>query len=495
MLLLLELCLLLSLITVYSLNQKCKFDINQTFTCDSVFDWKYYRSFNKLNHINSSSTAWSHFLSTGISLGLPIHPPPRIIKLILLTKDEWPMLKSWVLYHGYLVGYQNLYIISGCTEYKPLQFLAQIKRIHPTINILYTQAGLDKLNKYIQSIFIQLRYTTDLITKLDTDEFISLYHNSSSFQHSSTDLNKYLTYTLPYDISGRYFFGYHLPAIPVLPDTYTPSTTTPTTTATPANSISTTSISTGQTSSPTPTTMSRTPTSPLIRDASLTFQHFKHIRYEPKYGKVMFYSPIFEHVDLGCHRGSILPRYRHPPLTTSNTIDSNTINSYTTISTSDSASTKGNTGSTKHTSKKYTNTKNTATTNSTTTSATTTTDVITKLVYIHFHHQDLTLLQNNNKKALLSHGYILYNDTILQQIYKCKTILSTYKCHISCHKLKDYYTYLINPTSYARKYYFNMSDVSRDTRAYLKYTGLSEVLRILHKQYDDTIVKLGELVL
>ena len=483
MFVLIELCLLLSFITVYSLNQECKFDNNQTFTCNSIFDWKYYRTLNKLNHINSSSTAWSHFLSTGISLGLPIHPPPRILKLILLTKDEWPMLKSWVLYHGNLVGYNNLYIISGCTESKPLQFLAQIKRIHPTINILYTQAGLDKLNKYIQSLFTQLRYTTDLITKLDTDEFLSLYyHNSSYFQHSSTDLNKYLTDTLPYGKSGRYFFGYHLPAIPVLPDSYTPSTTTPTThiTTTSAGSSSV-SISTNPTTSP-PTTS----TSPLIRDASLTFQHFKHIRYESKYGKVMFYSPIFEHVDLGCHRGSILPRYRHPPLTTSNTIDSTT--------TSDSASTKSNTGSTTHASTKYINTKNNNATTITTT-GTNTTDVITKLVYIHFHHQDLTLLQNNNKKALLSHGYITYNDTIKQQINKCKTILSTYKCHISCHKLKDYYTYLINPTSYAQKYYFNMSDVSRDTRAYLKYTGLSEVLYELHQQYDDTIVKLGEIML
>ena len=473
MFLLLELCLLLSFLTVYSLNQECKFDNNQTFTCNSIFDWKYYRTFNKLDNINSSSTAWSHFLSTGISLGLPIHPPPRVIKLILLTKDEWPMLKSWVLYHGNLVGYNNLYIISGCTEYKPLQFLAQVKHIHPTINILYTQAGLDKLNKYIQSIFTQLRYSTDLITKFDTDEFISLYcHNSSYFQHSSTDLNKYLTYTLPYGIGGRYFFGYHLPAIPVLPDSYTtnPSTTTTmTNTATTSAESSSVSISTNPTS----------PMPPLIRDASLTFQHFKHIRYEPKYGKVMFYSPIFKHVDLGCHRGSILPRYRHPPPTLTTTTN-------TTISTTDSASTKSNTGNTKHASKKYTNTKNTATN---------ATDVITKLVYIQYHHQDLTLLQNNNKKALLSHGYILYNDTIQQQINKCKTILSTYNCHISCHKLKDYYTYLINPTSYAQKYYFNMSDVSRDTRAYLKYTGLSEVLYELHQQYDDTIVKLGEIML
>ena len=471
-----ELCLLLSLITVYSLNQNCKFDSNQTFTCDSVFDWKYYRTFNKLNHINSSSTAWSHFLSTGISLGLPIHPPPRVIKLILLTKDEWPMLKSWVLYHANLVGYNNLYIISGCTEYKPLQFLAQIKRIHPTINILYTQAGLDKLNKYIQSIFTQLRYTTDLITKLDTDEFLSLYYqNSSYFQHSSIDLNKYLTYTLPYGISGRYFFGYHLPAIPILPDSYTtPTTTTPTTTGAESSSVS---ISTSPTTS----------TLPLIRDASLTFQHFKHKRYESKYGKVMFYSPIFEHVDLGCHRGSILPRYRHPPFTTSTTTSTSTV---TKSNTSTNSNTITSAAIIKRARTKYTNTKNTATNRTTTTA-----DVITKLVYIHFHHQDLTLLQNNNKKALLSHNYILYNDTIQQQINKCETILSTYKCHISCHKLKDYYTYLINPTSYARKYYFNMSDVSRDTRAYLKYTGLSEVLSILHKQYDDSIVKLGEVVL
>ena len=44
------------------------------------------------------------------------HPGDRVLCLLLLTKDDWPTVRSSVLHHGHLVGFEHLYVLDGSIE-------------------------------------------------------------------------------------------------------------------------------------------------------------------------------------------------------------------------------------------------------------------------------------------------------------------------------------------------------------------------------------------
>ena len=49
-----------------------------------------------------------HWFQRGIGQGRRSHAGRKTLKILLMTKDEWPLLRSWVLYHADLVGGSNL---------------------------------------------------------------------------------------------------------------------------------------------------------------------------------------------------------------------------------------------------------------------------------------------------------------------------------------------------------------------------------------------------
>ena len=100
-----------------------------------------------------------------------------IFKLILMSKDEWPILKQWVLYHGELLGFQNLYILDGSSNQDSVTFLRNA-RDHLGVNVIFTQANLNELELKMTDIANQIAKSSDFIIKLDTDEFLAGYTGS-----------------------------------------------------------------------------------------------------------------------------------------------------------------------------------------------------------------------------------------------------------------------------------------------------------------------------
>lgn len=78
------------------------------YECGSIFDWRFYTTRHTKLANFSASEATAHWLSKGIAEGRRSHAGRKTLKILLMTKDEWPLLRSWVLYHADLVGGSNL---------------------------------------------------------------------------------------------------------------------------------------------------------------------------------------------------------------------------------------------------------------------------------------------------------------------------------------------------------------------------------------------------
>lgn len=441
----------------------CSFRVNQTYACADAFDSQFYRVHYDLHHLlvyppttlppNNSPNAATrsedtdpfkptenhlsmeeevkllkeHYLSKGIRDGYAFHPGPKTLKIVLMTMNEWPMLKSWVLYHGHLFGFENLYIVSGCTEAEPLNFLQRAKRILG-VNVLYTTASLNEIGKEIQQLMKSLQFSSDFITKLDTDEFIS-YFNSSSNELQPDQIMNHLSYELPYD-GRKYKFGYRMSAFPIKPVVKEEEETVESwgnqSKVSSENPSSTKMMTVGSTAFvpiDTPTNL----------DAPRLFDYFQKPTLENMKGngKTLFASPTFGTFDLGNHRGLTLPAYQDMP------------------------------------------------------------DYRSSLVNIHFHFQSHWLVQESNRKALLSHGYITSSDSKEEQIRKCQEWLL--KAPPSRHKIQDYLDYLRHPELHEKLYYQRFfvtgerSGTSPDKSPpdnLLHYTRLRKSLDDLYARYN-----------
>ena len=74
-----------------------------------------------------------------------------VVKLILMTRNEWPLLKYWVMYHGELIGYENLFIMNGSTDEKCIQFLEDV-RDRFGVQVSSTNLNLNRLNNHLNEV-------------------------------------------------------------------------------------------------------------------------------------------------------------------------------------------------------------------------------------------------------------------------------------------------------------------------------------------------------
>ena len=154
-------------------------------------------------------------------------PDSAVVKLIMMTMDEWPLLKSWVLvsvqcelcccnvlpqsvsffisqhcshskfcdsfcsqYHGHLIGFENLYILDSSTDTRCKSFL-RYARDSLGANVLFTDANLNQITSIMTKIGRDIGGSSDLILKVDTDEFLTVHDDSTNTLTAS--LSDYLS--------------------------------------------------------------------------------------------------------------------------------------------------------------------------------------------------------------------------------------------------------------------------------------------------------------
>lgn len=111
-----------------------------------------------------------------------------ILKIVSMSKNEWPLIRDWTLYHGKLVGFENLYIVDGSTDPQSISFLAQA-RDHLGVNVIFTSAGLNQFERILGQLGSQISKASDFILKADPDEFLVAYDEDPSCS-TQRDSNK-----------------------------------------------------------------------------------------------------------------------------------------------------------------------------------------------------------------------------------------------------------------------------------------------------------------
>lgn len=171
-----------------------------------------YRAFPYFNTFNTSAVSLQQVNKS--------RPENAVLKLILMTMDEWPMLKSWLLYHGQLLGFENLYVIDASTNPKCVSFLRYARDVLGA-NILFNNANLNQLEVLITRLASDIRGSSDFIMKVDTDEFLGVYDNNTTTA-LSVDVMEYLAGFATNNNhplrrlqeKGHSRFGYAQPSIP-----------------------------------------------------------------------------------------------------------------------------------------------------------------------------------------------------------------------------------------------------------------------------------------
>ena len=154
-------------------NNLCDFGNNQSYPCAPLFDPHFYcKAHTTMAGLNTQECA-AHFLSVGVPQGARAHEGPRSLQIVLMTKNEWPLLKSWVLYHAELLGGHNLNIIDGSDLSEVRDFLNRV-RDNLGVRVIFSKADLNGMTAEMNRVFTIVKPMSDFIIKLDTDEFLTL---------------------------------------------------------------------------------------------------------------------------------------------------------------------------------------------------------------------------------------------------------------------------------------------------------------------------------
>lgn len=162
--------------------------LGKLFECSPIFDAAFYRrTYADAAHL-SDADARAHWATKGFGAGRRAHAGPRITKVVLMTKDEFPLVRAWVLHHAHIFGPRNVYVIDSSAAGGPAAlFLADAARAG--VNVFQTQLNLNDLRAAINGLFRALAPTADFLIKLDTDEL--LLRSDGTTMHT-TGLIEYL---------------------------------------------------------------------------------------------------------------------------------------------------------------------------------------------------------------------------------------------------------------------------------------------------------------
>lgn len=101
--------------------------------------------------------------------------PSSKIKIFCFTKDECELLEDWILYHGYIVGFENLILLDNQST---LPFVHSIYEKYKSRGItVYSVGGSGEKDKsaFMTQYMQKHKHEASWLIPLDTDEFLFSY--------------------------------------------------------------------------------------------------------------------------------------------------------------------------------------------------------------------------------------------------------------------------------------------------------------------------------
>lgn len=120
-----------------------------------------------------------------------------------------PIISSFkytLQYHGYLVGFDNLYILDGSSKPECTAFL-RFARDLLGANVIFTKTNLNQLESVMTSIAKDIAGASDYIIKMDTDEFLVVYNETTNTL--TTSISDFLVGGLTLDGDSRVGYIQH----------------------------------------------------------------------------------------------------------------------------------------------------------------------------------------------------------------------------------------------------------------------------------------------
>jgi len=99
-----------------------------------------------------------------------------MVKVFTMAKGEVDIVRDWVMYHGYLFGFNNLYIIDNLSRDGTYEVLLQLKKDY-SIHV-YQLPDYKKKGEYMTSLIKQFG-KNEFVIPVDIDEFIVHYDKST----------------------------------------------------------------------------------------------------------------------------------------------------------------------------------------------------------------------------------------------------------------------------------------------------------------------------
>lgn len=186
------------------------------YLCTSLFNSTFYRaqygySINEKNNEKLRLLA----LTEGIKGGHLLHPGRKIFKIVVVTKDEWPLIRSWVLYHARIFGGENLYVLDGSSNQEQISFLKEAA-LRLGVVVFFTKSNLNQLENDVNSLMRSIADSTDFFTKSDTDEFIVRLKHSDDFEKRTFSISNISDEINNLPVDGRrYKFSFYSHSVPV----------------------------------------------------------------------------------------------------------------------------------------------------------------------------------------------------------------------------------------------------------------------------------------
>ena len=108
-----------------------------------------------------------------------------MIKLFTMVKDECDIIRDWILYHGYLFGFDNLFIIDNMSSDGTFEIINEYveKGIH-----IYRESNYIEKGIFMKQLINGNCSGNDIAFPIDIDEFI-VYHERG-WKHINCDKDK-----------------------------------------------------------------------------------------------------------------------------------------------------------------------------------------------------------------------------------------------------------------------------------------------------------------